>query len=366
MSNVVYIPTAQTSTAGAALDQQYWTRKNPTSQDQFYGLSNFSFPEPILTAAQVPPTEGTDVGFYKRFDTAKEPLLVHWKVKLGWEWQNRESSTWGLGTPFPIFEAPPEETPIFVGKVDLYPLNNFDLLKKKGFTIAANSRLDAPGSWIEIIPADAYTVPVCQLLSEIQEHLLEDVNGGISFSSGLWTVSEVLAYLNGRISRFLMETGILQVRQTQAALAADEWYELPSDLIDLRRAAWTSSGPTTRVLPRTDSFTADMWDDTWESTPGDPQAHMLVPERSLELRVVPNPSADGTLDLIYVKNLPPVTNDCSIMPIPDEWVPFVKWGVISDMLSKEGEANDPQRAGYAEKRWEEGVTLARLYLGTTL
>ncbi len=361
----VYIPTMQSSTPGAATDQDYWVRKNPTSQDQLYGLANFSFPEPILTEAQAPPDEGTTAPFWKRFDTAKEPLSIHWKAKLGWEWQSAETSTWGLGIPLPIFAAPPDEFPILVGKVDYFPLLDFEARRRRGFTLAANSLEDSPGSWIEIIPADAYTIPVCQLLSEIQEHLLEDVNGGMFFSSGLWTVDEVLAYLNGRISRFLMETGILQVRTTQVAPAADTFYDLPGDLIDLRRVAWTS-GSTTTPLPRTDSFTSDIWDESWESVGGTPQAHILVPERSLEIRVTPKAALDGTLDLVYVKNLPPVTNDCSIMPIPDEWVPFVKWGVLSDMLSKEGEANDPQRASYAEHRWDEGVALARLYMGVSL
>lgn len=361
--DVSYIPTSQTNTAGGGLDQQYWERPNPTSIDQIYGLSDFSWPHVVLETAVVPPVEGADAPFRLRFDTAKEPLYAAWRKRQQLIAQALRESTWGLGTPTPILDAPPDETPITVGKMLHYPAEAILARRKAALSVAANARQDAPGAWIEIIPASEYTFPVCQLLSEIQEHLLEDVNGGASFSSGIWTVAEVLAYLNHRISRFLLETGIMQVRTTQAAAAATEFYDLPTDLIDLRRVAWTV-GSNTTVLPRADAFTADMNDQTWETSTSTPQMHMLVPEKSLELRTVPRASADGTLDLIYVRNFPPVTNDCTPLPIPDEWVPFVKWGVISDMLSKEGEGNDPQRARYAEQRWEEGIQLARLYLGT--
>jgi hypothetical protein len=34
---------------------------------------------------------------------------------------------------------------------------------------------------------------------------------------------------------------------------------------------------------------------------------------------------------------------------------------MADMLSKEGEAQDPQRAEYCESRFSEGVELAKLF-----
>lgn len=357
-----YIPSIKPTVAGGATDEEYSVRRNYSSQDQFYGYTNFSIPIEQLSAN---PIEGTDYPFLLRFETAKAPIDRNWAWLQQFKNQVVFLSTYGLGMPEAVFGAPPDETPIIVGKMLDVPFTNWARLKKDQWAIAAIADEAAAGSWVEIIPATDYTITVCNLLSEIQEHLLETVDGGQTFGSGLWTVDEVVAYLNQRLSRFLVETGVVQFRTTQAAPSADQVYNLPTDLIDLRRAAWTSqtSPPTTTELPRIDSLQADLWQ-TWETPQAQPLSHMLVPEKSLEIRLAPQPSSDGTLDFIYVRDFSPVINNCAVLPLPDEWVWCVKWGVIADMLSKEGEANDPERAAYAEKRYQEGVTLSRLFMGT--
>lgn len=357
----VYQSRQQPTTAGKAVDVAYDAVENPSSFDVILGVANFGSPLPILTAAT---TEGTTFPFFTRFLLGTLPPLVNQKFHTALFLGIVQDSTRWLGTSLPIVEAPPDETPLVTVREFTYPGQAFKRKLDASLRMAAAAQSDAPGSWIFSIPATEYSVPVCELLSEIQGHLLEIVNGGASFSSGLWTVTEVLNYLNHRMSRFLMETGIIQFRTTQAAAASAPFYDLPTDLIDLRRVAWTE-GSTTRVLPRADSFTADIGFSSWDSSGGVSQVHLLVPEQSLEIRLAPVSSTAGTLDFIYVKNASAVTNDCSIMPFPDEWIPFLKWGVLADMLSKEGEANDPARAKYAEGRYAEGVMLARLYMGVS-
>jgi hypothetical protein len=351
-------PTPRQTTPGAATDLGYVVLRNPTSQDQAFGVTNLSLPTPLLATTLV---EGVDLPFWSRFQVGSPER--NQKVKLfGWV-QVVQSSTWGLGLPFPIFEYPADTTPILVGKSFEQGDRNWRAKELAKRVRAITSVTDAPGAWIESVPSNAYSVTVCEIFNQIQEALLEVPDEGQAFGSGLWTIPEVLGYMNLRISRFLMETGVVQTRSTQAATAGDAIYNLPGDLIDLRRVAWTS-GATTKVLPRSDAFEADMGMGQWDLTPGVPQVSMQVPEGSLEIRVAPLASADFTLDLVYVADLPPVTNDCAPFPIPDEWTVYIKWGVLADMLSKEGEANDPQRAAYCNKRWSEGVSLARLYMGT--
>lgn len=360
--HVQYRAVLKSKTPGAGTDSEYGIVAGPSVWDTLYGFTNFSLATPRIAFTAV---EGVDSPFFTRFATAVEyPKTQYAGLERAKRNAAQESTKW-LIFPFPIFTADPETTPVFVGKQYFVPQNNYIAQTKAAWTTAAaTNRGDGLGAWIFAINATEYTIPVCELLSEIQAHLLEDINGGVSFSSGLWTVTEVLNYLNHRIARFLMETGCLQVHTTQAAAAAADFYDLPTDLIDLRHVSWIRGSMTT-VLPRADSLQVDLAFDNWDSVNGTPSVHLQVPEQSLEVRVAPRASADGTLDLIYVRNVPAVTNDCSIMPLPDEWVPFVKWGVISDMLAKEGEANDPQRSQWAEQRYVEGVALARLYMGVS-
>ena len=45
--------------------------------------------------------------------------------------------------------------------------------------------------------------------------------------------------------------------------------------------------------------------------------------------------------------------------IPDDWSWVLKWGMMADLLSKETESIDPQRAAYCLQRFEEGLKLMK-------
>ncbi len=57
-------------------------------------------------------------------------------------------------------------------------------------------------------------------------------------------------------------------------------------------------------------------------------------------------------------------DDCGKLPIPRMLTWVVKWGLIADLLKKEGEANDPVRAQAAEAIYKRGVELTKVLLGT--
>lgn len=373
-----YIPTFRRTVAGGNGEQGYQITKNPSSLDQMYGVSNFSFPTTILTAN---PEEGVDYPFFTRFDEGSPyPKNNYWqRIQSGFgaalnsaynlSWWNTLQLANGGGGWNDIIQTGNQSSS------SVYSYGAYQRRRNAAYAATHTALPDGLGAWIFAIPAADYSISVCELLNEIQYHLMEEPNGGASFNSGLWSVAEVLAYLNNRISRFLMETGCMQFRITQPVTPFPAEFEnLPEDLIDLRRLAFDDGFGDINGLARGDSLQADLSSATpWEvSGSGTPSFYTQIPEESLEIRLVPNPGQNAPgdppalLDIIYVKDFPAVTNDCSIMPIPDEWSAFVKWGVIADMLAKEGEANDPKRAQYAEQRYQDGVQLARLYIGTTV
>lgn len=369
-----YIPTVRRDTAGGSVEQGYQISPNPSSLDQMYGVSNFSWPTTIIAFS---PGEGVDYPFFTRFlEGSPYPKNNYWqKIQAGFgaalnsaynlSWWNTLQVANGGGGWNDIIQTGNQSSS------SVYAYGAFQKRRNAAYAATHTALPDGLGAWIFAIPAAEYSVQVCQLLDEIQYHLMENPNGGISFDSGLWSAAEVLVYLNNRISRFLMETGCMQFR-VQQLVTDTEFQNLPEDLIDLRRVAWDDGFAGISGLARGDSLQADLANATPWETPGVgvPAFYVQIPEESLEIRLVPNPGVNAPgdppdlLDIIYVKDFPAVTNDCSIMPIPDEWCPFVKWGVIADMLAKEGEGNDPKRAQYAEQRYQDGVQLARLYIGT--
>ncbi len=318
---------------------------------------------PIANLA-VSQVEGTDFPFYTRGTEAKGPWPEVAFQKRRKAFQAGLMGTYNLGMPVPMVAAPPETTPILpIGKYieDAVRAGKRRQRENSWATYAANQ--GALPVFPAIIPATTYSTTVCRILEEIQYHLLETPNEGASWGSGLWTVTEVVSYLNQRLARFYMETGVMQVHTTISGTAGQEKYDLPENWIDTRRVAW-SQGGVVQELPRADAFTVDNWIPTWETvSSGRPSCYVEDPNASLQLRVARVPDTNGTIDLIGVQQHPTMTNDCSLLYLPDEWCSYVKWGVMADMLSKEGEANDPERATLCEARYGEGVKLARLLLG---
>jgi hypothetical protein len=80
----------------------------------------------------------------------------------------------------------------------------------------------------------------------------------------------------------------------------------------------------------------------------------------LTMQLVPPLSDLGILDLVSVNRgavLNPVTPVA--LGVPDDFAFVVKFGALADLLSKDGLANDPARAQYAESRYQQGVKIAK-------
>lgn len=56
----------------------------------------------------------------------------------------------------------------------------------------------------------------------------------------------------------------------------------------------------------------------------------------------------------------------SIESLPDDFVIFIKYGILSRVWSVDGENKDPQRARYCMARYQEGVSLGKAVMGEEL
>lgn len=219
-----------------------------------------------------------------------------------------------------------------------------------------------------LIPAGRYGDEKCRVLEEIQRHFLEPViDEGQTWD--LWTYEEVHKALEMRTYRFLLETGIARKEVLVGMPFGQVEAEMPQDAIEIRRVDWEYDDlrQKPRVLQRIDTLQADYGQPQWDETPGEPVAYIKDPgmaDNSMALRLFPQQDADGTLRIRYVP-MPTLRPEvlCEPLPIPRMFTWALKWGVIADLLKKEGEANDPVRAAQAEKMYELGVDLARFLVG---
>lgn len=200
----------------------------------------------------------------------------------------------------------------------------------------------------------AFSTTVAALLGEVQEHLLQTNDAGVTWVG--WTQAEVLSYLNTRFKRFLLETGILRTRFTTSTSTALN--ALPSDAQEVRRVAWNGVS-----LRPTDHLQLDLGRVGWQVETGTPDTYLTeVFGTTQNIFLIPSPSGSGTLEVHYVPD-PATFVIGSTVPIPNFLAFYLKWGLLATLLTREGFLNDPERATYCEQRYQEGVDLTKILLG---
>lgn len=197
------------------------------------------------------------------------------------------------------------------------------------------------------------------LLAEIQLALVEDA----TFSTALWSLAEVVRYMNQRQTRFLVETKCLTAWTTLQGIPGQALYDLPSDWIATVAAAWhdLTTGLWT-PLPATDSFELDHLSHDYASTTGTPQGYSDGDTPALTVALGPAPHSAGEVELLYVSLSEVLDGLGQLFSVPCDWLPYMKYGTMADMLSKQGRGQDLLRARYCEVRYQEGIVLATALL----
>lgn len=203
-----------------------------------------------------------------------------------------------------------------------------------------------------------------EFLSLVQLAMVEPVDGGESWPSGLWTRDEVIAALNTRMRQFLRDTHAIVTRLEIPVVALTNPVNLPADWIATLHAVWriTATGVRHPLTP-CDAFESDLMLPTWEATPATPIVYLDGDQGTLTIRLAPVPDANGVLELMYVA-LPTAANGNGVtLSIPDDYLDGIRMGVQANMLGKVGRGSDPQRAGYCEERFKLNELLTEIILG---
>jgi hypothetical protein len=91
-----------------------------------------------------------------------------------------------------------------------------------------------------------------------------------------------------------------------------------------------------------------------------PVVYSVVSTPPITLQLAPIPQ-NGWLELETVDAGPTLDLTGVVLGLPDDWVWALKWGVLADLLSRDAEAKDAERAAYCEQRYRAAVEVAGLY-----
>lgn len=209
------------------------------------------------------------------------------------------------------------------------------------------------------------TVTDRDIIQQIQYAMLESASSQTSWSgTEMFTYADVANAVQNRLNQFLSDTGVVVNRSLVNVISPPSGRQpLAQSVIDVRRAAWIGASPENyyTTLWREDERMLTAANQDWSITPNTPVNYSVMAPPPLQLQLAPSPISSGQLELLTVDSttLDPA-NSATVLGIPDDLTPAIKWGALADLLGIDGIASDPVRAAFCESRYRQYVQLARM------
>lgn len=208
-----------------------------------------------------------------------------------------------------------------------------------------------------------YTIKDADLVTAMEYHVLEPPTPTVWTGTDMFTLAELTGTIERRRNQFLVETGAILTHYAPSILPPPVGrVQLQDSVIDVRRAAWKTPGGVYTHLWREDEHNLNAYAPGWSINPDTPSCYAMIASPTWRMQLAPVPIDEGTLDLLVVAagaTLDPATGIA--LGVPDDFAWVVKFGALADLLGKDGPARDSMRSAYCEKRYREGVQLARMW-----
>jgi hypothetical protein len=207
---------------------------------------------------------------------------------------------------------------------------------------------------------DSYVYTVAQM------HLLEPPNGNATWTgTNQFSLADFTQALQRRRDTILQATAcnvgpIAPISITPGTNRIELPDAASQSVLDLRRVRFipgTGLGdPAT--LWRDDTLAMEYFHNDYGQDFGTPLTWDVIGSPPQFVTVDDLVSVPNTLDILAMLSggliTPPTT---SPLLMPDDWYWVLKFGMMADLLSKESESTDLQRAAYCEQRFQEGLKL---------
>jgi hypothetical protein len=223
--------------------------------------------------------------------------------------------------------------------------------------IAADTQfVDLPATFATEL---GYSVTVQDLIGAIQYHLFEpyDPIDGTGMTE-MFSFARIVAAIQRRRDQLLLETGCRLTRDAEAPDSPGvidpetSSYALPDTTIAVARAAWTDLAGTRHPLRETTSWGVRNAEQSIRLASALPEAYEINERLPISLNLAPVPAAAGRLDLLTVETgATLVAASNTLLGVPDDFAPAIKWGAMADLLAEDRPGRDYARSLFCERRW---------------
>jgi hypothetical protein len=190
--------------------------------------------------------------------------------------------------------------------------------------------------------------------------LLEPPTGGTWTGTSQFTISDLSQALQFRRDEMLQISNCNQLLLQNIALTPNtRRTTLPDTVIDVERVRYIPVTGSPNTLYRDDTVAQEFYEAGYLQAPsGTPQTFMLSSEPPLSWDVDIAPNQPGTYEAVVLESgtafNPPTA---TLLGIPNDFAWALEWGALADLLGRESEATDRQRASYCLRRYQDGLNL---------
>lgn len=262
-----------------------------------------------------------------------------------------------LGDSTFIFWTDPE-----LGRYLIDALRHWNLLAqytkdKDGFPTVSGTAFYSLAT--EVPAFRSYAATDHELIRIIQHHLMEPISATGWLGTEQFNRTIIIDSLTRRRDRLLIETGCtLQVDTIPTYSPPVDTVPLEEEIIDIRRVAWVDVSGDHHNLHQRDSLSRNFFNPKASFNPGMPESYLTANLPLVSLELSPPSNDAGSLQLVTIRTGAilghGVLSQPTLLGIPDDFAPTLKWGVLADLLNME-RAVDVDRAAYCEARWQEGI-----------
>ncbi len=208
---------------------------------------------------------------------------------------------------------------------------------------------------LPLLRSRSYTLG--QLVQEIQAMLLEATSGVSGAGmSGQITVTAIIDAVQEARNLFVLDAHLpLSYHWPIANTSQSGIITLPDASVYVHRLAWQGVGGQWTPLWRQDAWALDYSLPNWTNQPNTPTSYSESELAPLMVQLVPPPLGGGTVEAFTVDSLTLAVADSTPLGLPNEWVHAVKYKALSILLSSSSQLNDPLRAQYCQKRYEQYI-----------
>lgn len=206
------------------------------------------------------------------------------------------------------------------------------------------------------------TATVLDLLQVLEYHLLEPLNSAYPLTWGgstQFTMDDLLAAIQQMRDQLLSDSSCTLTESLVAAVPGRIF--LADNVLDLRRVCWLPVGAppgfTASCLLPGDNWMAQSFEAGYPQLPrGTPGIFLRSAQPPLSFDVDIQSAVPGNYDILSVNAGAAVTSTAAVtLPVPNDWVWVMKWGILANLLSRDTTSRDIYRAQYAQARYKQGV-----------